>query len=288
MAFRRNVRPFWMFQIVLEVATLLFSVSVIIWALICPVPGQKTNRSSTQSFVMLSDNETTFSNKGLPQGPFKTIPLSDISDYSNRYSIVQCRFHVLPPHVFHLCRSLCDKTADNFCSDPAIFPDEAVAEIMSKIEHDPKLSHLMHMFKASEPPRALLSRPEEQAGREGQSGAGEGYEYPVCARQSSYVYPKRAMNKHKEYKFILNGPDGAGNPFQVVRVETCYKPDSPCNFPDYQSISNEPYTVCRQQFSYVKLLALKNDKGIGNSFDNVELDSFQFPSACVCFRKKHW
>ena len=63
------------------------------------------------------------------------------------------------------------------------------------------------------------------------------------------------------------------------QIETCRRPEGSCqlgNGMEFSAYGIE--TVCRQQFSYRKMLAVSS-KG------EEEVDLFQFPSGCQCFHK---
>ena len=70
---------------------------------------------------------------------------------------------------------------------------------------------------------------------------------------------------------------------QTVRVEVCNHPNTPGDFGKESEYINEMMpTVCRQEYATVSLLALTDDKEKANLI----VDFFQFPTACICFRKK--
>jgi len=104
-------------------------------------------------------------------------------------------------------------------------------------------------------------------------------ESPVCDSQESYIYPRTARNKDKEWKFVVNvisdGAEEQEDYVQAVKIEKCLRPGEEC------SVTNTGYqqTVCRQKYSYTKLIAINND---GSHY----IDSFRFPSCCLCYQKK--
>ena len=70
-------------------------------------------------------------------------------------------------------------------------------------------------------------------------------ESPVCDSQESYIYPRTARNKDKEWKFVVNvvsdGSDQQEDYVQAVKIEKCLRPGEEC------SVTNTGYqqTVCR-------------------------------------------
>jgi len=77
---------------------------------------------------------------------------------------------------------------------------------------------------------------------------------------------------------VINVPGeeaGEENFVQAVKVERCLREGETCN------IASAGYdsTVCRQKYSYRRLLALGED---GEQY----VDSFRFPSCCICFTQR--
>ncbi|XP_023326028.1 uncharacterized protein LOC111699559 isoform X2 [Eurytemora carolleeae] len=101
-------------------------------------------------------------------------------------------------------------------------------------------------------------------------------EVPVCDSATSYVYPRTARNINQEWRFVVNLPGEDGDNYaQAVKVEKCVKPGDSCNL--FEGMGSR--TVCRQKYSYKKMLALSDT---GQQY----IDSFRFPSCCVCYSKK--
>jgi len=188
--------------------------------------------------------------------------------------------------------SLCGSKDDlnSFCADPTKYPIEEAEQSLKKIKLVPEMDLLMRMLT---PDASILAQPSQSRNpavksifssseRDGQSGL-EDLETAVCGSYWSYVFPKRAKNKNGEYKFILNSPK-PGELAQGVRIVVCLGANEPCNFGGYTDfVSRLLKTVCKQQFNYIRLLAFSNDPQDGK--DPVEVDTFQFPSACVCFNQ---
>ena len=64
-----------------------------------------------------------------------------------------------------------------------------------------------------------------------------------------------------------------------LQIENCRRPEGSCQLGNGMGFSDYGIeTVCRQQFSYRKMLAVSS-KG------EEEVDFFQFPSGCQCFHK---
>lgn len=111
-------------------------------------------------------------------------------------------------------------------------------------------------------------------------------EEQLCFGRTNIIFPKMAKNLRDEWKFVVN----INNYTQSVEVEECH------NDTLSQDIGRELYdtndfgvclysgasgdnpdlTVCRQLYTEHKLLAL-TEKG------QLEVDSFELPSACACF-----
>ena len=103
-------------------------------------------------------------------------------------------------------------------------------------------------------------------------------ESPVCDSRESYVYPRTARNLRKKWRFVINVPgDEAGEDeyIQAVKVEKCLRPGRSCNI---DSVTGSQ-TVCRQKYTFRRLLALSET---GEQY----IDSFKFPSCCVCYEKR--
>jgi len=103
-------------------------------------------------------------------------------------------------------------------------------------------------------------------------------ETPACDSQQSFVYPRTARNRGRQWRFVINVPgeeSGEENFVQAVKVERCLREGETCN------IASAGYdsTVCRQKYSYRRLLALGED---GEQY----VDSFRFPSCCICFSQR--
>lgn len=210
-------------------------------------------------------------------------------------------------------KSLCDGVSV-FCEDPVIFPSVLVEEIIKEFKaiagikcepHDnnrnTKTHHLadeeknkfastcLYVEKMKQiPPILEPSISNTFAGdvgeREGQSEDLEVPETPVCPAYATYIYPKRAMTKDKEFKFILNAPQ-AGERFQAVRIELCNDPGQACDI-DSPFLFDVPKTVCRQRFAFIKLFAVPNERSTKSlTIDNIEVDSFKFPTSCACHKR---
>ena len=64
----------------------------------------------------------------------------------------------------------------------------------------------------------------------------------------------------------------------IMKVEKCLHPERSCQLGDGKEFSDYGIrTVCRQQYSYQKLLAVSSN-------GEEEVDLFRFPSGCKCFR----
>ena len=84
----------------------------------------------------------------------------------------------------------------------------------------------------------------------------------------------RAKNVNNKWVYLAQ----IGNrEFQEIEVTICKNPQQKC-VNDIDSPHGEGSTLCRQIFSTQKLLALDNE-------GNVNVDTFELPSACVCKTK---
>ena len=64
-----------------------------------------------------------------------------------------------------------------------------------------------------------------------------------------------------------------------LKVEKCLQPEVSCHLGEGKEFSDYGIrTVCRQQYSYQKLMVVK-DKG-----KEEDVDLFNFPTGCKCFR----
>ena len=64
-----------------------------------------------------------------------------------------------------------------------------------------------------------------------------------------------------------------------LKVEKCLQPEGSCQMGEGKEFSDYGIrTVCRQQYSYQKLMVVK-DKG-----KEEDVDLFNFPTGCKCFR----
>nr|XP_023017493.1 protein spaetzle-like [Leptinotarsa decemlineata] len=93
-----------------------------------------------------------------------------------------------------------------------------------------------------------------------------------CASIVSTIYPQIGKNKNNKWKFIINQKEEDGL-VQGVLVETCRKPDKPCDI--LVDLPAGYTTSCKQKYIYRRLLALD---GSGSVYP----DSFQIPTACCC------
>eukprot|EP00092_Neocalanus_flemingeri_P004118 GFUD01004431.1.p1 GENE.GFUD01004431.1~~GFUD01004431.1.p1 ORF type:complete len:277 (+),score=63.73 GFUD01004431.1:342-1172(+) len=102
-------------------------------------------------------------------------------------------------------------------------------------------------------------------------------ETPLCHTVESYVFPKTAKTRSRQWRFVINLPsyDEKENFVQAVKVEKCLNEGVPCNLITCDGST----TVCRQKYEFTRLLALSED---GKQY----VDEFRFPSGCVCYSKK--
>ena len=135
-------------------------------------------------------------------------------------------------------------------------------------------------------------------------------EVNACDSRTSYILPRAARSVKGSFMFIVNQPaqeklSQVGRSFicvkesnlslvksfsclllltvtmlsQVVRVTTCREPGHSCYGGQLEGRGGLR-TVCRQQYTDHKLVALDQDK------DEVVVETFTFPSCCSCFVAK--
>jgi len=102
------------------------------------------------------------------------------------------------------------------------------------------------------------------------------FEEPLCHEKIEYIYPKTALTKNKQWRFVINLPQPGDDSFvQAVRVRRCLNPEEPCTAPLCEGRTG----VCRQEFDYTKLLAISD---AGTKY----VDEFMFPSGCKCYSRR--
>jgi len=102
-------------------------------------------------------------------------------------------------------------------------------------------------------------------------------ETPLCDFQETFVFPRTARTRARQWRFVINLPssDQAENFVQAVRIKKCLNAGSGCNL----VTCDDTQTVCRQKYDYTRLLAISDE---GKQY----VDEFRFPSGCVCHSKK--
>jgi len=102
-------------------------------------------------------------------------------------------------------------------------------------------------------------------------------ETQLCLSSTSRIYPKRAVNNSNKFKFIINSDDDS-EMAQSITIEKCDRPGHSCRLSDGLMFSDFGLqTVCRQKYVTRRMLVV-GDSG------RLEVDTFQFPSACNCFQ----
>lgn len=94
-------------------------------------------------------------------------------------------------------------------------------------------------------------------------------ETKLCPSMEKLVYPKLALNKDDDWKYIVNVGDEY---VQGVRIETCGHFEK-CSMSD--SFPAGYTTMCEQKYIYRRLLSVA-DKG------KPVVDEFRLPSCCSC------
>jgi len=104
-------------------------------------------------------------------------------------------------------------------------------------------------------------------------------EQPLCDEITQYVYPKSAITRSKQWRFVINLPQpGIGDDesfVQAVRVRRCLNEGGPCS----ASLCEDKKTECKQMYDFTKLLAISES---GTKY----IDEFMFPSGCKCYSQR--
>ena len=108
-----------------------------------------------------------------------------------------------------------------------------------------------------------------------QTRTGGSPEERACSVVRSQIFPRKAVNTHGEYLFIINDDQYQ----QAVEIEQCQEEDAECKTDGDAPVSRN--TVCRQKYSIHKLYAINADR-------QQVYDSFSLPSACICHYKSQF
>jgi len=155
--------------------------------------------------------------------------------------------------------SLCENGYD-FCSEPIVYPVQAIAKALNK-QKSSVLSMFDKNYLRDLSPRA-------------RSGLTESHMENVCGMTTTHIMPKAAKNKKGQFKFLVNGGEGAEEYLQLVQISQCSRAGEPCG---HGHIFAREVTECRQEFSDHKLVAL-DEAG-----KELVVDTFSFPSCCSCY-----
>ncbi|XP_053995002.1 protein spaetzle [Hylaeus volcanicus] len=94
-------------------------------------------------------------------------------------------------------------------------------------------------------------------------------EQPLCVSSEQIVFPKIALTKDKDWKYIINHENWT----QSVRVETCIDEDKPCRV--IEGFAEGYVTKCRQKYLHRQLWAVAENGSISR-------ETFRFPASCCC------
>jgi hypothetical protein len=145
----------------------------------------------------------------------------------------------------------------SFCAEPRVYPTRAVATAVSK---------------QREATRAMF---DNYVSIEARTGAGPSFHLEnICSTSSTHIMPKAARNKAGQFKFLVNGGEGAEEYIQLVQITQCSSAGQSCG---HGNIFPRELTECRQEFSDHKLVAL-DEAG-----KELVIDTFSFPSCCSCY-----
>merc|ERR1712117_848008 len=180
------------------------------------------------------------------------------------------------------CRSL-------YCEDGSSYPSDIILRaVTDNKELNPDLFAQLFDQKCTDPIKSRFSNIDEEQ---------------LCYGVPKVIYPRQAKNLKEEWRYIVN----VENYTQSVEIEECYdysqdfetttKSETDDNTVQFNQTSdqvpedfgsclysgavgnNPDLTRCKQLYTEHKLLALSAD-------GQLEVDSFQLPSACACFYKE--
>lgn len=173
----------------------------------------------------------------------------------------------------------------NYCEESDSYPAEAVlGALTTNSELNPELVSQLFDSSCKDLKRRFFDIDEEQ----------------VCEGIPKIIFPKQARNLKDEWRFIVN----IENYTQSVEIEECSDflidaeapsgSNSSVKFNDSVVLeefgsclysgspgNNPALTVCRQLFTTHKLLSLTTE-------GQLDIDSFQLPSACACYYKEDY
>jgi len=103
-------------------------------------------------------------------------------------------------------------------------------------------------------------------------------EQPLCDEITQYVYPKSAITRSKQWRFVINLPqpgEGDESFVQAVRVRKCLNEGGSCS----ATLCEDKTTKCKQMYDFTKMLAIS---ATGTKY----IDEFMFPSGCKCYSQR--
>jgi len=162
------------------------------------------------------------------------------------------------PNSFKLMlnNSLCGHGGD-FCSEPISYPMRTITKALNK-----QKSLVSSMF-------------ENYVSVQTRSGlAADSQMENVCSMTTTHIMPKAAKNKKGQFKFLVNGGEGAEEYIQLVQISQCTRVRESCG---HGNTFAREVTECRQEFTDHKLVAL-DEAG-----KELVIDTFSFPSCCFCY-----
>jgi len=162
--------------------------------------------------------------------------------------------------------TLCPAGTD-WCLDPSDYPEENILEMTAKQDW------LHNLFPVSDgiATRANFGLLDGNLTSD-ELDKEDDFEN-VCSTESDYIMPRAAKNKEGKFRFIVNRPKGAEEYVQLVKVVRCLSEGEECGG---GSLFGSESTVCRQEYLEHKLVA------VGESGEELVIDTFQFPSCCTC------
>jgi len=155
--------------------------------------------------------------------------------------------------------NLC-KNGLEYCMDPDAYPSQAIARALEK-----QSTAINSMFDKSLP---II---------EARSGLDTFHLENVCGAIRTDIKPRAAKNKKGEFKFLVNGGEGAEDFIQLVQITKCQGAGESCG---RGNIFHRESTICKQEYSDHKLVAL-DENG-----EELVVDTFSFPSCCSCYMHK--
>ena len=155
---------------------------------------------------------------------------------------------------------------EDWCDYPEYYPEDGILEALTQEE-----SQLLELLDDHNHNHIIVER---DAKMENSSLDIFQDHSNICLSTFETHNIRAARNIKNEYQYIINilGP-GANQSFtQTIPMTICYSPGLSCGHGDLTEVE----TLCQQEKRQYKLLIYTRDR-------RISLDTFTFPSCCVCF-----